>query len=87
MLPRLRDAADDLDLHGPPLAVYLRLIYDLDPTTFRPVKQFALARRLQMSTRTVRRALNLLVARGYIERGPSAPHETREYRLVYSRMP
>lgn len=87
MIPRLRDAADDLKLHGPALVVYLRLLYDLDPAVFRPVKQFALAHRLQLSTRTVRRSLNLLVELGYIERGPSTPNETREYRLVYSRMP
>ncbi len=87
MIPRLKDASGDLDLQGPPLAVYLRLIYELDPMEFRPVKQWALARSLQFSERTVRRALKKLVARGYVERGEVRPPDIREYRLVYSKLP
>lgn len=84
MIPALRDAAGDLAVRGTPLTVYLHLLYELDPVAFRPVKQLALCRRLQLSERAVRQALNVLVAQRYLERERTRP---RGYRLVYARMP
>lgn len=70
------------------LSVYLELYHRvLDPVQFRPVKQFALARELGVSLRSIEEAMATLIQRGYLERGPVKPTEVRTYRLVHSRMP
>lgn len=87
MIPALRDAANDMRLQGPPLSIYLHLLYEvLDLRDFRSVKRIVLARQLKISEKTAQRALSLLVDRGYIERGPVDVTEARTYRLVYSRV-
>ena len=87
MIPAYDDARRDPALHGPPLAVYLHLLHDvLDPVSFRPVKQLALASETNFSLSTIERAMALLLERRYLEREPGH-HATgaRRYRLVYSR--
>ena len=87
-IPSLQAAANDFELAGPPLSIYLYLLHEvLDLQEFRPVKRLALANRLHCHENTVQRALNLLVDRGYLDRGKVKPTEARTYRLVYSRMP
>jgi DNA-binding IclR family transcriptional regulator len=87
MIPAFQDAKDDRSLRGSPMTVYLHLLDVLDPMQWREVKQLALCSRLGLGERTVRDALDVLVAGGYVERQPVRPSAPRMYRLVYSRVP
>lgn len=86
-VPAFNDAKRDQALRGSPMMVYLDLLDMLHPIEWRPVKQLALADRVGLSLATVERAIAVLVAQGYLERGPVTPGSPRSYRLVYSRMP
>jgi hypothetical protein len=70
MIPALRDASEDVALHGAPLAVYLWTIHHLELHGYRPCKTQALALTLGLRRQAVGRALTLLVARGYLAEGP-----------------
>lgn len=88
MIPAFNDAKDDHELRGSPLTVYLHLLDELSPVQWRQLKQVALASRLGYSERTIRDALDVLAARGYLERDEDTPAHagtSRRFRLVYSR--
>lgn len=87
MIPALRDAANDASLRGTPLTVYLKLLYELDPSDFQKVKQTALAHALKLTDRSIRDALKVLCERRYLERKDVGPNQPATYRLVYNRMP
>lgn len=87
MIPAFNDAKDDRSLRGSPMTVYLHLLDVLHPMEWREVKLLALSFRLELSERTLRDALDTLVAGCYLERQPVQPSTPRLYRLVYSRMP
>jgi DNA-binding GntR family transcriptional regulator len=87
MIPAFQDAKNDRDLRGAPMTVYLHLLDMLHPMEWREVKQLALGSELGVSDRHLRRALDTLTARGYLERQPIQPSSPRLYRLVYSRIP
>ena len=68
-LPALRDAANDADLRGAPLAVYVWLVTNhLDHQEARPVKISGLSFAMRLRRNAVTRALRLLCLRGYLER-------------------
>lgn len=86
-IPRQREIPYDLVVRGSPTVVYLHLLNELDPVEFREVKRASLAVRLDLSETAIQQALNLLVARRYLERAPTRPGVTRRYRLVWSMIP
>ena len=84
MIPRLADAKDDPALKDSALRVYLHLVYDLSPVEWREMKNVALARRLNLSERTVEYAMSTLIHRGYIEAEKRMPGSPQTYRLIWS---
>ena len=87
MIPAFNDARNDRALRGSPMTVYLHLLDVLHPVEWREVKQLALCVRLGLGERTIRDALDVLTALGYIERQPLRPSAPRMYRLAYERVP
>ena len=92
--PAYLDAVHDLGLSGLPLGIYLRLYHGtpelqfrdaLSPTKWRPVKRAALAMALRVNEDSVRRAMNKLVALGYLER-QNQQWGPRMYRIAHDRM-
>lgn len=81
--PRLRSAARDRAIRGAPLAVYLHLVYELDPVCFTPIKVASIAHTLHLKDVTCAWALRRLVTARYLERGPKSGR-TGMYRLVWS---
>jgi DNA-binding IclR family transcriptional regulator len=84
MIPALRDASEDPALRGSPLAVYVWILHQLEPHAFRPVKLDWVATTLSMKRHTVARALRILTARGYLERGRK-DGQSPSYRLLVTR--
>lgn len=83
-IPAHRDAVNDQELRGAPLQVYDALIYELEPHSYRVVKVISLAFTLRVKPVTVRKALGLLVSRGYLEIG-RGDGRSRSYRLCLTR--
>lgn len=83
-IPAHRDAADDPLLRGAPLAVYSWLLYRLEVHTYTQIKVTGLAYALHMKRDTVIRALKILTAEGYLQRGPASDGR-RTYRLCQNR--
>jgi hypothetical protein len=81
-----REATSDPRVRGFALNLYLGLYAEyLDTATFLPVHVEATAIRFRRHPDSIQRGLLLLVDLGYIEKGPTAPGETRTYRLVWRR--
>jgi hypothetical protein len=83
MFPAFHTAMDDDALRGAAVHVYLYLSKCLDFVTYREIKLAVVASEAKVKERTAGWALDALVARGYIERGPKAARLST-YRLVWS---
>jgi DNA-binding GntR family transcriptional regulator len=85
-IPAHSEAANDAALRGAPLALYDWLLYRLEPHGYRPVNVSRTAEALGMKRKTVRIALRILVARGYLQ---STATRTRviAYRMLTNRDP
>ena len=71
MIPKaLHSASTDPALHKSALAVYVFLHGHLDYYTFRPLKRAWLGRQMSLHDSYLTKMLQLLVRRGYLERGP-----------------
>jgi DNA-binding IclR family transcriptional regulator len=82
MLPSLVAAAKDPKVEPASAKVLMYLAADvLTDDEFWPVKVSSVAKALHMEDRRVGRALNKLVALGYLRRGGT--NRVRTYRLVY----
>jgi len=83
MIPALRTAAADPQIRGVPLAVYLYLVHELDPVSFKKVKVATVARAVHAKEISTAWAIRRLVAAGYLERGPQE-ERCGTYRLVWT---
>ena len=86
VIPALLTAAEDYELRGAPLAVYVWCIGQLDLQELRPLKVSGIAHALRMKPHTAGRALRLLVVRGYLSRRHMGTIGYA-YRLHLSRIP
>jgi predicted ArsR family transcriptional regulator len=87
-LPASDDASRDPALRGNPLAVYRYLLDTLDPRDWHEVPQLALCAALGIKETAARRALELLVHRGYLELDLATrvgTGQARQYRLNFRR--
>lgn len=84
MIPAFTTAMQDRALRGHPREVYIWLHQQLDVVEFRIVKHAAIVDALGLEDVSVKRAIDRLLACGYIARGE---REGRlwTYRLIYSR--
>ncbi len=83
MTPAFTSAMQDRALRGRTRDVYVWLNEQLDLVDFRAIKHSAIEADLQMRDSNVFRALDLLIERGYLKRGPR-DGRLWTYRLVYS---
>ena len=82
-IPAFATAMQDRALRGHTREVYLWLNEHLDLLTYRPIKHSAIEADLRVEDSTVFRALQLLLERGYLDRG-GREGRLWTYRLVYS---
>lgn len=83
----LTEIARDRACFGAPSSVYLWLLtHLLDVESFRPVKVAGVAAGMGVSAGTVRRALELLEQRGYLQR-ESRPDDVSAYRIRWTKLP
>lgn len=85
-LPALGEAVLDRDLPAGTLRVLLVLALELNPTTFTPVKELSIRRRLGVGRTFLYASLKRLVALGYLEREGGGPGHVSAYRLAYQRV-
>jgi hypothetical protein len=86
--PAFDEASRDPALRGTPWAVYRYLVDELDTREFTDSKRLAMCSALGIGKTAAGDALDLLVARGYLERDvqtPTAPGQARRYRLNFRR--
>ncbi len=84
MIPAFTSAIQDRALRGHAREVYFWCHEHLDVIEYRSVKHALVAADMEMKDLAVFRSIELLLKRGYLDRGPK---EGRcwTYRLVYSR--
>jgi predicted ArsR family transcriptional regulator len=86
--PAFDEASRDPSLRGTPWAVYRHLVDELDTREFTDSKRLAMCSALGIGKTAALRALDLLVARGYLELDGvthTAPGQARRYRLNFRR--
>lgn len=84
MIPACVTALQDHAIRGNPKEVYLWCHEHLDLVDYRAVKIIEVEQDMQMNKLTIIRALDQLVAHGYIARGERIDR-VWTYRLIYSR--
>jgi DNA-binding PadR family transcriptional regulator len=85
--PALTSLANDRDCFGAPASVYLWLLANLlDFETYAAAKPSGLAVSMGLSPGTIRRALELLEQKGYLD-GRAREDGAREYRMRWSLPP
>lgn len=83
MIPAFTTAMQDRALRGQPREVYLWLNEELDVVAYRAVKHSAIQQALGIDDSRIFRALQLLIERGYLDRG-ERDGRLWTYRLIYS---
>jgi hypothetical protein len=85
-IPALVDALQDRTLRGHAREVYLWFYQNMDLVEFRPVKHSVIEVALGINSMSVARAVDRLLAAGYLDRGPR-DGKLWLYRLYFSRSP